>query len=624
MLSHEYDIVVVGAGHAGCEAALIAAKLGVQVLLITGNLDSCGQMSCNPAIGGIGKGQLVKEIDALGGVMAKNIDATGIQFRVLNSSKGPAVQSSRAQADKELYKSRMKSILENAAGLTLIQDIVEEIRVSGEKLDAITTQMGRVIKCKVLVLTTGTFLKGLMHTGKNQRQGGRSADIVSNTLSDSLRSLGLELGRLKTGTPPRLHGKSINFDACEEQAGDSQPKKFSFSPSSKILQKQVSCFITYTNDFCHQIIKDNKDRSPLFSGEIKGVGPRYCPSIEDKVFRFAGKDRHQIFLEPEGLNTQEIYVNGLSTSLPLDVQEKIVHNIPGLENAQITRAGYAVEYDYVLPYQLNRNLSLHQHPYLFLAGQINGTSGYEEAAAQGLYAGINAALYVKEQDAFYLSRHESYIGVLVDDLITKGNCDEPYRMFTSRVEQRLFVREDNADLRLSPYAERLDLLDANQLQFFKEKSLAIHTMERQLDHARITPSPSILSQLEKLKTTSIKKPTTLAELLQRPEITYQDLYGFSDSIPLEGFLEEARSTLQNNIKYRGYIEKHEQVMASEKKLMDLVLPQDFLNQNISGLSNEVFEKLKKFQPKNLSEASQISGITPASISILAIHLRRTL
>jgi len=613
-----YDVIVVGAGHAGCEAALACARLGHPTLLLTINVDTIARMSCNPAIGGLAKGHLVKEIDALGGEMAKNIDETGIQFRQLNTKKGPAVRSSRAQADLNLYHQRMKRVLEKQKNLFMRQALVEEILVSDGIVQGVATNIGEKFLAKAVIITTGTFLRGLVHIGLKNFPSGRLGDLPSENLSYSLQRLGFVLGRLKTGTCARLDGKTIDFSGLKEQKGDHPPKPFSFS-NKEVKLPQVSCYITYTNPKTHEIIRSGLDRSPLFCGVIKGVGPRYCPSIEDKVVRFADKDHHQIFLEPMGLDTVEIYPNGLSTSLPMDIQIKMLHSIPGLEKVRIIRPGYAIEYDYADPIQLQPSLETKIVENLFFAGQINGTSGYEEAAAQGLIAGINASLKIRNLPPLILGRDEAYIGVLIDDLITKGT-KEPYRMFTSRAEYRLLLREDNADLRLREKGRGVGLVtDEDYSAFLKKKEQISNTLER-LEKTIIYPTAGINERLKELGSSALKNPVSLAEILRRPEISFADLKYFQEN-PFDVETDIAEE-VEIQIKYAGYIERQQEQVNKFLKLERMPIPRDLNFQDIPGLTAEVREKLEKVRPVSLGQASRISGITPAAISILMVYLKK--
>ncbi len=613
-----YDVIVVGAGHAGCEAALACARLGHPTLLLTINVDTIARMSCNPAIGGLAKGHLVKEIDALGGEMAKNIDETGIQFRQLNTKKGPAVRSSRAQADLNLYHLRMKRVLEKQENLFIRQSLAEEILVDGRVVQGVATDAGEKFLAKAVIITTGTFLRGLVHIGLKNFPSGRLGDLPSENLSYSLKRLGFVLGRLKTGTCARLDGKTIDFSGLQRQHGDLPPKPFSFS-KKEIKLPQVPCYITYTNPKTHEIIRSGLDRSPLFCGVIKGIGPRYCPSIEDKVVRFSDKDRHQIFLEPVGLDTVEIYPNGLSTSLPMDIQIKMLHSVPGLERVRIIRPGYAIEYDYADPIQLQPSLETKLVENLFFAGQINGTSGYEEAAAQGLMAGINASLKIRKLPPFILGRDEAYIGVLIDDLVTKGT-KEPYRMFTSRAEYRLLLREDNADLRLREKGRTVGLVnDEDYSLFLKKKDLIANTLER-LEKTIIYPTAGINERLRELGSSSLKNPVSLAEILRRPEISFTDLkYLQEDDFPIES---EVAEEVEIQTKYNGYIKRQQEQVNKFLKLERMPIPRDLDFQEIPGLTAEVREKLEKVKPLSLGQASRISGVTPAAISILMIYLRK--
>jgi len=601
----DYDIVVIGAGHAGCEAALAATRMGFSTCLFTINLDTIGQMSCNPAVGGLAKGHLVREIDALGGEMAKVTDKAGIQFRMLNMSKGPAVWSLRAQADRVLYKLEMRKVIESQKNLDVKQALAEKIITEDGKVQGILTSLGIFYGAKTVIVTTGTFLKGLIHIGLENFSAGRAGEFPSIGLSDSLRALGLKMGRLKTGTPPRLDAKTIDFLKTEPQYGDNPPPPFSHS-TEKITNPQLPCYITYTNKETHKIILNNLDRSPMYSGRITGIGARYCPSIEDKVVKFAERDRHQVFLEPEGLETKEYYANGIPTSLPYDVQIEFVRTIPGLEKAEIMRPGYAIEYDFVFPTQLKHNLETKIIDGLFLAGQINGTSGYEEAAAQGIMAGINASLKLQGREPLTLGRHEAYTGVLIDDLITKGT-NEPYRMFTSRAEYRLLLRHDNADLRLMDKGYEIGLLDKEVYERFLEKKRLIQ------------------GELHRIKKIRIKYDNphgseSLEQLLRRPEITYKfiDEHSPSDN-PLS---EEVKKQVEIQVKYEGYINQQMQMAERLKKIEGKRIPDDFDYTSVNGFSREVLNKLLEVRPENLGQASRIPGITPAAIALLMVSIER--
>jgi len=615
-----YDIIVIGGGHAGTEAALAAARMGSKTLLLTHNIETLGIMSCNPAIGGIGKGHLVKEIDAMGGIMAKAADKGGIQFRTLNASKGPAVRATRAQADRQLYRQAIRVALETQPNLSIFQQAVEDLIIENDQVVGVVTQMGLKFKCKTAVLTVGTFLGGLIHIGESNHSGGRAGDPPSITLSKRLRDLPFRVNRLKTGTPPRIDTRSIDYSELQEQPGDIPTPVFSLTGSVDDHPRQISCHITYTNAKTHEIIHGGLDRSPMYSGVIEGVGPRYCPSIEDKIVRFADKDSHQIFIEPEGLNSFEIYPNGISTSLPFDVQFDLVRSIKGFENAFITRPGYAIEYDFFDPRDLKPSLETKFIKGLFFAGQINGTTGYEEAAAQGMLAAINATLQVQEKDSWSPRRDQAYIGVLADDLITNGT-QEPYRMFTSRAEYRLLLREDNADIRLSGAAYEMGLLTENQWKIFNQKQEAVVREQQRLNDMWVQPKSSMGKSLEAVLAKPLSKESRALDLLKRPEMTYEKLTGIAEiGSPVSD--PRVAEQVEIQVKYAGYLNRQKEEIEKVRRYESKKIPDAMQYDQVKGLSNEVRQKLIDHRPTTLGQAGRISGVTPAAISLLLVHMKK--